>query len=562
MRPRPRRSSALFSAILALGACSRARQAPDASPAAEGASSQASASPASSPSPTPHAPAPKAAPRPEGPLLGVIAYEAPVFEKPSRQAKKLGSLRVGALVTRKAEPAGRDGCPGGFYGIAPRGFVCVGDEATLDENHPLLRAASARPDRSKPLPYRYGFVRAVAPMYLHIPTKAEQEQSEFGLEKHLLWWTNEGLAANRSGNGANDLPVDDRGSVTTTTPPGVRPSSELSQGELFGGTSDKDEPPFWLKGGRQIPNISAFKVPPYAIFAGRVRRHTGLAFIGSFPTGPESLERRFAVTTDLRLVPSSKVKPDAASDFHGVELSPERPLPFCFVRKKDAHVYRMEDDKPHKTSEPLKRRSLLSVTGKSVRLHDIPYRELIAGKWLSGNDVGCVVEPTEWPEAAKTGEKWVEISIENQTLVLWQGKKAQYATLVSTGQDGMGDPKTTKSTIRGVFRIRTKHITSTMDSNEKAPERSVEEGQKVRRGQGLFELRDVPWIQYFEGGFALHTAYWHDVFGTARSHGCVNLSPIDGLRVFHFTEPKIPDGWHSVVAGGELGPGTTVVVHK
>jgi hypothetical protein len=68
-------------------------------------------------------------------------------------------------------------------------------------------------------------------------------------------------------------------------------------------------------------------------------------------------------------------------------------------------------------------------------------------------------------------------------------------------------------------------------------------------------------VQYFEGAYALHVAYWHDVFGTARSHGCVNLSPIDGQRIFSWTEPKLPEGWHgSVVA--ESNQGTVVVVHE
>jgi hypothetical protein len=69
-------------------------------------------------------------------------------------------------------------------------------------------------------------------------------------------------------------------------------------------------------------------------------------------------------------------------------------------------------------------------------------------------------------------------------------------------------------------------------------------------------------VQYFAAGFALHTAYWHDVFGIARSHGCVNLSPIDAHWLFGFTDPPVPDGWHGVEAGVGAPQGTTVVVHK
>ena len=190
--------------------------------------------------------------------------------------------------------------------------------------------------------------------------------------------------------------------------------------------------------------------------------------------------------------------------------------------------------------------------------------------------------------------------------MLWEGKKPVYATLVSSGQAGIDDPKKTTATVRGVFHIRNKHITATMDSNESSSRRrpartrrrphaietpspttttSPRRGARVdkkasakgrpkkparrarskaspgatgkakaaagdkgehekkvprkgdgeygvtkRRGEGTFALHDVPYIQYFESGYALHAAYWHDVFGTPRSHGCVNLAPVDAHR--------------------------------
>ena len=73
-----------------------------------------------------------------------------------------------------------------------------------------------------------------------------------------------------------------------------------------------------------------------------------------------------------------------------------------------------------------------------------------------------------------------------------------------------------------------------------------------------FELRDVPYVQYFENGYALHGAYWHDVFGQPKSHGCVNLAPEDARRLFFWTEPQIPPGWHGVA---RALTGTVVFVH-
>lgn len=510
-----------------------------------------------------------------GPRLGVTAMQVWIHQAASASSARIGYLRVGAIVSRSDKAAGTDGCPGGWYGVQPRGFVCVGDEATLDLTSPIVRAASSRPDLSKPMPYPYGFVRAVAPLYLKVPNKDEQTASEFALDRHLAWWAKDGATANVVTPGANDVALDASGFALdgAPLPPGQKRSTDLTQGQLFGGTGDNDPIPFWLTGGRQIPNLSGFTVPSYAVFANRVRRHTGLAFLGSFPTGDDSFNRRFAVTTDLMVVPATKVKPDEASPFHGIPIHSVDELPFAWVRAKTAHVYRFptEGGDPEKTGETLPRRATFKLSGKSHRVGDVTYRETVDGKWLKGTEAGAALVPTEWPTVAGGGEKWIDISIENQVLVAWQGKTPLYATLVSTGQDGMGDPMTTKSTIRGTFRIREKHVTTTMDTNSRTAEgepgadssgKSSEEGKTVRRGQGTFELRDVPWVQYFAAGFALHTAYWHDVFGMARSHGCVNLSPIDGHFLFGWTDPPVPAGWHGVEAGSDTPQGTTVVIHR
>ena len=73
-----------------------------------------------------------------------------------------------------------------------------------------------------------------------------------------------------------------------------------------------------------------------------------------------------------------------------------------------------------------------------------------------------------------------------------------------------------------------------------------------------FELKDIPYVQYFEAGYALHAAYWHDDFGTPRSHGCINMSPEDAKWLFQWTEPALPPGWHSV---RKALTGSTVFVH-
>jgi lipoprotein-anchoring transpeptidase ErfK/SrfK len=572
---------------------------------------------------------------PKGPSLAAIALDVAIYERPSKLAKKLGALRLGAVVAREEATAGNEGCPAGFYKIAPRGYVCSGpEEASIDPNHPLALAAAVRPDLSKPLPYAYGFVRAVAPLYLRIPTRDEQVRREFGLKNHLKVFAQHGAEWQKATLGANDVELPGHAPIT-------KKSTELTLGQLFGAQEDFDPIPFWLEGTRKIPNVSGFKVPANAVFAKRVHRHTGLAFIGAFKASPEAFDRPFAITTDLRLVPTTKVKPDSGSPWHGVELDDKLTVPFAFVRKRCdkkepdncPHAYRIEGDEVHKM-QALTSRSTLKLTGKVKYIGKLRYREIDGGLWVNGGEMGAVLTPSEWPRAAGAGEKWVDVSIDNQTLTLWEGKKPVYATLVSTGQDGTGDPKTTKSTVQGTFRIRNKLVTATMDSNERTDGDELEAGAsdssaatanassgkdspgkdspgkdspgkdspakasgskdenakeppakkaprepsdrkkpddnkalgddeqagQTRRGQGGFELRDVPYVQYFDGAFALHVAYWHDVFGLARSHGCINLAPIDGQRIFGWTEPQVPENWHGLYVT-EPGQGTVVVVH-
>ena len=91
--------------------------------------------------------------------------------------------------------------------------------------------------------------------------------------------------------------------------------------------------------------------------------------------------------------------------------------------------------------------------------------------------------------------------------------------------------------------VHTKHLTASMSGDELGDE---------------FDLRDVPYVQYFTEGYALHAAYWHDSFGRPRSHGCINLSPLDARWLFHWTDPPLPEGWHGAFS---LREGTLIHIH-
>lgn len=505
----------------------------------------------------------RAAPK-TGPRFAVKGLFSVINDEPGPRGKKIGYLRLGAVVERDENPVGKADCPGGWFAVKPRGFVCLDKDATLDTEDPVIKAVPKVVDLTRPMPYAYGFVRAVLPLYLKVPNQQEQLAAEFKLKDHLDWWAKDGLKENTPTVAfANDVNVDPLGVPHDEIKP-KKNSMQMSQGELFGGDSDEDPIPWWLQGGRKIPNIAEFKVPEYAAFADRARRHTGLSFVGSFPTGEESFNRRFAITWDLRLAPTSKVKPDGGAAFHGVVVGDAIKMPFAFVHDEGTKTYKIEGDKVRAYKKTLSARALVQLTGNKKTIEKRLYYETDDGKWIRGAQVNAVLPPDPMPAQAAKGEKWIDISINEQTLVLWEGTNPVYATLVSTGQDRLGDPKTTKSTVRGTFRIQSKHVTTTMDSNEgmgSKKERDADYGKTRRRGEGTFQLQDVPWVQYFKGSYALHGAYWHDVFGTPRSHGCVNLSPIDAHRVFFWTEPNLAQGWHGVYAKA-AEEGTIVFVRE
>lgn len=56
-----------------------------------------------------------------------------------------------------------------------------------------------------------------------------------------------------------------------------------------------------------------------------------------------------------------------------------------------------------------------------------------------------------------------------------------------------------------------------------------------------YDTMAVPWPVFFNtnAGAAIHGTFWHNDFGTRRSHGCVNVSPEDAKWIFRWSAPSI-----------------------
>lgn len=457
------------------------------------------------------------------PRLYARAFTVPIHERPDPASRKLGSLRVGASAPLRGGSAGNAGCSGGWAPIAPEGFVCEGPDTSRDPNEPAVRLARPyAPELGRRLPYIYGTVRRPGPVYQRLPSDEELGKEEPDYESKLRSWL--GTEGEEGAGFAQH--------VWTGTEKLDRSPSEAFEARY------SDSVPWFLEGGKSVPNVLRDKdFDGKALVRTRMKPKVGHSFLTTvFHRG-----RRYGVGTDGLLYPTDRLRPIQGSAKHGVRIGVDIDFPFALVRRQNAYFIELRGGKPTKGEAaewftPVKltgKQRFFNVTidGKSARsLH----YEVEGGRYISDQFASLVRPAKRMPKWGKNGERWLDVALARQLLILYQGEKPVYATLVSSGEAGLEDPEHTTATKRGIFRIHTKLVTATMDSDEVGEE---------------FELRDVPYVQYFDkAGYALHGAYWHDRFGTPKSHGCINLTPEDARRVFSFTEPAVPPGWHSRLA--------------
>jgi hypothetical protein len=304
--------------------------------------------------------------------------------------------------------------------------------------------------------------------------------------------------------------------------------------------SDDDIIPAFLREHRAVPRVSKMVRSAGAdpVKVDQVNRRQGRSFIESFLFEG----RRYNVTPDLVVIPADRFRPIRGSSFHGVRVGGALELPFALIRRQGAKQYRWAKDRMVAAGD-VEWRSARALTGKQRFYDEVLHYETKDGLWLDDRHASRIDPAKRWPKWAKQGAKWLDVNITKQVLVAYEGKTMVYATLISTGEAGLEDPEHSTATKRGIFRIHTKYVSVTMDSDMVGEE---------------FELRDVPYVQYFEGGYALHGAYWHDGFGRPKSHGCINLAPEDARRLFFWTDPEVPRGWHGAK---KALTGTILFVH-
>ena len=441
---------------------------------------------------------------PKGERAASIAWRNWVYTDVGPKRTRYGYLRLGAVVDVRGPPIVNDGCEGGWYRVNPRGFVCVGLGATLDLAHPASVASARRPTRGQGLPYVYALSNETPPLlYFRLPSLREMRESE---------------ADDVVGRGAN--------------------MKERMKAQGLEALFPLGPPPDFLAGGAKLPKPLGVKQPLRFVYhAGAADPESGFAISATF----EWEGRPFGLTTELDIIALDRTKPVKPSDFHGVALGEGDDLPVGFSMPRGAERYKLVGNQTL-PSGTLGWREAILLTGKERPGAVLEAKD---GSLVSKPTTRIVPKRTSFPSFATGERKWIDVSVRDQTLVAYVGRRPVYVTLVSTGRSGMADPEKTDATVRGSFMIYQKEVSSTMDGAEDKSD--------------SFDLHDVPFVQYFHKGYALHGTYWHDEFGKARSHGCINLAPADAAWLFEWTDPAVPADWHGVL---NKERGTVVYVRR
>jgi hypothetical protein len=158
-------------------------------------------------------------------------------------------------------------------------------------------------------------------------------------------------------------------------------------------------------------------------------------------------------------------------------------------------------------------------------------------QWVHGDYIRLLT-PSSRPEGVEPGEKWIEVNLDQQTVIAHEGDTPVFATLTSTGRRGF-------ATTKGLYQVWSMFREAPMQWLDARPP---------------YSLANVPYIMYFNKDQGLHGAYWHDLYGSVRSAGCVNLSPHDAHWLFHWAGPELRPDQRMLYTSKEE-PGVWVWVH-
>ncbi len=229
------------------------------------------------------------------------------------------------------------------------------------------------------------------------------------------------------------------------------------------------------------------------------------------------------VTTSVGLVAASDLYRHHPSTFAGIDLvqTPPPAWPFAWVIAADRRTVtaRTTADPAGAPAGTFAHREIVPVLEEAagfVRVAD--------GSWIERKSLR-VARQQPRPAVDAAHSRWIDLDRDEQVMIAYDGDAPVFATLFSSGRRKNDTPP-------ALYRIRSKSAVTKMAAEE--------------REASHYEVSEVPWATRFRSGLYFHAAYWHDQFGTAQSHGCVNLAPLDAKWVYDWTAPAMPVGWNEL----------------
>ncbi len=500
-----------------------------------------------------------------GPLLGALYFQTPIYSEPEWPAKdpakstsksrQIGYIRQGGKAPVKPTPIVKSNCAGGWYELVDGGYVC-GKYATLDMNHPKLRHAPHAPFEDRALPYDYGYNTANGtPLYGSVPSREQRIAAEPWLApkpkpKPKVEDEDTLERTSASADGTTTLtaaiasaPVEAAASpwYLQTYDGGAKPKVTLDElrGDDGGPVLKRMVRGFFLSLDRPFSsNGSRWYRTTQSVIAPADR-----VMLWKQPTDYHGLwSEGFEPPSYAKVMIGTPPKPVAEVETEHPKAGENGMFGFSLTNK--GKQYQLDPEQKTATvSGEFRRFSRAPLTGKTATIRGARYDETTLGFWMKASE-GTRTTPATRPADVGENEKWIDVSVGSQTMVAYVGDKAVFGTLISSGRTS-SDKSQSHPTPIGSWRMREKHVAATMDGDGAS--------------DGPYSIEDVPWIQYYSGSYAVHGAFWHAEFGRKKSHGCVNMSPVDAKAMFDFTEPQLPRGWHAVWSTPEK-PGTMVVV--
>ncbi|MCB9559619.1 MAG: L,D-transpeptidase [Kofleriaceae bacterium] len=464
---------------------------------------------AAAPPPSPVATTPPPPPIPEfpdGTRSLRLKRTMPVRLEPADEAKRIGTIAQDTRVSWTKLSRGK-GCKQPWVQIVPRGWVCS------DFVEPTTRVPVGvelpRLDREEVVPGTYGRITGDGASTYALPPPPGKDKN--GKKKDARGDKKKGKPA---------PPPPDAGVPDAAT-------------ELAGPVTSPDQ----LDAEPAAPEVPDPMLTGHPLLGSvTVRKYGEIAF-GDVVYWKVSRGNEYVRKKSIYEHKPSTYQGTRLGDDTGLSL----PLAFVWPRSKSAtKVATHRKSRGGGTVRQVPSRTALGVVETfEVDGKPVAYRVGDA-EWIDAAQVRLVTA-AEPPPLVGEHERWFDVDLDTQVLVAYEGRLPVYATMVSTG-------KKDTPTETGVFRMWKKISETDM---------------KGLSGEDPYSVATVPWTQFFspERGLALHAAYWHDSFGTQKSHGCVNLAPQDARWLYFWSEPVVPAGW-TMTAGVVEAPGSIVRVHS